>query len=122
MVADLYRSHACMLEWQGQVSMLLSKLSISLNPKSFLAIVNSFMKLLHQVTLPPAVSTQLAPTLPLKKMSQNKRIVQKITPNPSLMKDWAEDSAMLYLAASLHYFIKKMVHGSSNMKEMATTF
>ena len=40
MVTNLFRSHTCMLEWQGQVSMLLKKLTTSVSPKLFLAILN----------------------------------------------------------------------------------
>ena len=50
LVTDLFRSHTCMLEWQGQVSMLLGKLATSVSPKLFLVILNSTVKLLHQVT------------------------------------------------------------------------
>ena len=56
LVTNLFRSHTCMLEWQGQVSMLLGKLATSVSPKLFLAILNSTVKPLHQVTLPPEVT------------------------------------------------------------------
>ena len=72
MVADLYRSHACMLEWQGQVSMLLGKLSTAVDHKTFLAIINSTVKPLHQVTLPPAIVMKLTLPPPPKKVPQNK--------------------------------------------------
>ena len=38
------------------------------------------------------------------------------------MKDLAEDSVMLYLAATLHYVLKKALLGSSNMKDTVKTF
>ena len=47
LVTDLFRSHAYILEWQGQVSMLLGKLATSVSPKLFLAILNSTVKPLH---------------------------------------------------------------------------
>ena len=47
MITDLFWSHACMLEWQGQVSMLLSKLATSVSPTLYLAILNSTVKSLH---------------------------------------------------------------------------
>ena len=52
MIMDLFQSHACMLEWQGQVSMLLGKLATSVSLKLYLVILNSTIKPLHQVTLP----------------------------------------------------------------------
>ena len=54
MVAKLYRSHACMLEWQGQVSMLLDKLSTMVDHKTFLTIANTMVKPLHVSDHPPA--------------------------------------------------------------------
>ena len=61
LVTDLFSSHTCMLEWQGQVSMLLGKLATSVSPKLFLAILNSTVKPLHQVTLPPEITMKLTP-------------------------------------------------------------
>ena len=66
LVINLFRSHTCMLEWQGQVSMLLGKLATSVSPKLFLAILNLTVKLLHQVTLPPEVTMKLTPPEKLK--------------------------------------------------------
>ena len=50
-----------MLEWQGQVSMLLGKLATSISLRFYLVILNSTIKLLHQVTLPPTMTTKLTP-------------------------------------------------------------
>ena len=101
MVMDLFRSHACMMEWQGQVSILLGKL----------AILNSTVKPLHQVTLPDTLITKLPPPEKPKNITQTEALVQK-----SALRAWAEDSATLYLVATLHYLLKKMIVGSSNMK------
>ena len=38
------------------------------------------------------------------------------------MKDWTEDSVMLYLTTTLHYVLKKALLESSNMKDTAKTF
>ena len=48
-----------MLEWQGQVSMLLGILATSVSPKLFLVILNLTVKPLHKVTLPPEVTMKL---------------------------------------------------------------
>ena len=121
-VANLFRSHACKIKWQGQVSMLLGKLLTLLSPKTFMAILNAMVKPLHQVMLPPTVITKLDPSPKPKKVTRNETIVQKITPNLELIKDWADDSTKLYAAATLHYFIKKTILGSSNMKSNVTAF
>ena len=74
MVTDLFQSHACMQEWQGQVSMLLGKLTTSISLKLYLAILNSTIKLLHQVTLPPAVTMKMTPPEKPKCPSQMKHL------------------------------------------------
>ena len=38
------------------------------------------------------------------------------------MKDWAEDSAMLYLAGTIYYWLEKVITKTSNMKHMAAEF
>ena len=77
MVADLYRSHACMLEWQGQVSMPLGELSTSLDHKSSLTIANTMVKPLHQITLPLAVTTKLTPLAPPRCVPHNEWIFER---------------------------------------------
>ena len=71
MVTKLYRSHACMLEWQGQVSMLLGKLSTLVDHKTFLTITNTMVKCLHQITLLLAITTKLAPPAPSRHVPHN---------------------------------------------------
>ena len=46
--------------------MLLGKLATSVSPKLFLVILNSTVKPLHQVTLPPEVTMKLTPPEKLK--------------------------------------------------------
>ena len=111
-----------MLEWQGQVSMLLGKLSTPVDHKTLLTIANTMVKPLHQITLPPAVTTKLTPLAPPRCVPCNEWIFQKILPDLAKLKDWAEDSAMLYLTATLSYTLRKVLLGSSNMKDIAKTF
>ena len=77
---------------------------------------------MHQVMLPEAVKTHLTPPESPKKVTQMVAITDKVTPDPEYMKHWAEDSATLYLAATLHYIIRKTIVGSSNMKQIAMSF
>ena len=111
MVVKPYRTHACMLKWQGQVSMLLGKLSTLVDHKTFLTIANTTVKALHQITLPPAITTKLAPPAPPRCIPCNKQILQKISPDLIKFKGWAEDSATLYLAETLSYTLKKALLG-----------
>ena len=38
------------------------------------------------------------------------------------MKDWAEDSATLYLAGTIYYWLEKVITKTSNMKCVAAKF
>ena len=122
MVAELYRSHACMLEWQGQVSMLLGKLSTMVDHKTFLTIAYTMVKLLHQILLLLTVTMKLSPLTPPRHVPHNEWIFQRILPDPAKLKDWAEDLATLYLMATLSYTVREALLGSGNMKDMAKTF
>ena len=111
-----------MLEWQGQVSMLLGKLSTMVDHKTFLTIANTMVKPLHQITLPLAVTMKLSPLTPPRCVPHNKWIFQRISPDLAKLKDWAEDLATLYLMATLSYTMRKALLSSGNMKDMAKTF
>ena len=77
---------------------------------------------MHQVLLPEAVKAQLTPPENPKKGKQRVTITDNVTPNPEYMKPWSEDSASLYLVATLHYIIRKLIISSSNMKQTAKSF
>ena len=85
----------------------------------YLAVLNTTVKLLHQVTLPLSASMKLQPPPKAKKPMKNEIIVKKIVLNPEMMQEWADDSATLYIAATLHYLIKKTILRSSNMTTRA---
>ena len=122
LIEKLLHSHVCMLKWQGQVSMLLGKLVTSVSPKMYLALLNATVKPMHQVMLPEAVKTHLTPPESPKKVKQTVAIADKVTPDLEYMKPWAEDLVTLYLVATLHYVIRKMIVGSINMKQTAKSF
>ena len=81
-----------------------------------------YVKPLHQITLPPAMTTKLTPPVPPRCVPCNEQIFQKILPDPAKLKDWAEDLATLYLAATLSYTLKKVLLSSVSMKDTAKTF
>ena len=122
LLEKLIHSHACMLELQGQVSMLLGKLATSVSPKMYLTLLNAKVKLMYQVMLPEAVKAQLTSPENSKKGKQRVTITDNVTPDPEYMKPWSEDSATFYLAATLHYIIRKLIIGSSNMKQTTKSF
>ena len=122
LLEKLLYSHVCMLEWQGQVSMLLGKLVTSVSPKMYLTLLNATVKLMHQVLLPEAMKAQLTPPENPKKGKQRETIMDNVTPDPEYMRPWSEDSATLYLVATLHCIIRKLIIGSSNMKQTAKSF
>ena len=102
--------------------MLLGKLTTLVSHKTFLTIANTTVKPLHQVTLPSPVTMKLTLPAPPKHVHHNEWIFQKISPDPAKLKDWAEDSATLYLAVTLSYTLGKALLGSRNMRDMAKTF
>ena len=122
LLEKLLHSHVCILEWQGQVSMLLGKLVTSVSQKMYLTLLNATVKLMHQVLLPEAMKAQLTPPENPKKGKQRVTIMGNVMPDPEYMNPWLEDSATLYLAATLHYIIRKLIIGSSNMKQTAKSF
>ena len=111
-----------MLEWQGQVNMLLGKLSTMVDHKTFLTIANTTVKPSHQITLPLAITMKLSPLTPPRCVPHNEQIFQKIVPDPTKLKDWAENLATLYLMATLSYTMRKALVGSGNIKDTAKTF
>ena len=122
MITDLSQSHACMLKWQGQVSMLLCKLATSVSLKLYLAILNSTIKPLHQVMLPLAMTMKLTLPEKPKQASLTERLADLMSPDPVYMKPLASESAMLYLTATLYYIIRKTVVRTGYMKNMASMF
>ena len=102
--------------------MLLGKLATSVSPKLYLAILNSTVKPLHQVTLPPVVTTKLIPPKKPRHPSETEQLAELISPDPEYMKPWANKSATLYLATTLHYVLRKAVVGMENMKQTAKLF
>ena len=76
---------------------------------------------IHQINLPN--SYLLVPKKVKKaKLSREVKIICQITPNPELMKDWAGNSTTLYLAATIYYWLEKVITKTSNMKCVAGQF
>ena len=103
------------------VSMMLAEVGKSVDPVNFRLILQTVIWPMHQINLPEAF---LATPKKAKKvkLSREAKIVHQITPNPDKMSEWLEDSATLYLAATIFYWMEKAVAKTSNMKHMAGKF
>ena len=121
-IRDLFHLHECMLEYQACTSMVLSKVAMELTPQMYLTVIKVSVKATHQITLPEEVQVKLKASPKNLKLTRNKRIVKRISPDPEGMKDWGEDSATLYLAATYTYYIQKAICGTSNMVIMFKKF
>ena len=72
---------------------------------------------MHQVNLPDS-HLPVPKKAKEVKLSREVKIVHQLTPDPELMKDWAEDSATLYLAGTIYYWLEKVITKTSNIKCM----
>ena len=100
---------------------MLSELGRMLDPITFHLILQTIIHSMHQINL--LDSYLLVPKLPKKqKLMREVKIVHQVLPNSDLMKDWADDSATLYLVATIYYWIEKTISKLSNMKKVAVIF
>ena len=100
---------------------MLAEVGKSVDPVTFRLILQMVIWPMHQINLPEAF---LATPKKAKKtkLSREVKIVCQIAPNPNKMTEWLEDSATLYLAATIFYLMEKSVAKTSNMKHMAGKF
>ena len=66
------------------------------------------------------MTMKLTPPEKPKEASQMEQLADLISPDLEYMKPWASESAMLYLAVTLYYILRKTVVGTGNMKNTAT--
>ena len=109
----LLKCHSEMLEWQAMVSKMLAEVRKSVDRVTFRLILQMVIQPMHQINLPDAFLAQKT------KLSREAKIICWIAPNPEKMTEWSEDSATLYLAATIFYLMEKAVAKASNMKCMA---
>ena len=117
----LLQCHSEMLEWQAMVLKMLAELRKSLDPVTFRLILHTVIWPVHQINLPDSYMP-VPKLLKQMKLSRNAKILHLLAPNPKLMKDWAEDSATLYLAATIYYWLEKVITKTSNIKCVVTQF
>ena len=117
-IVMLLQCHSEMLECQAMVSKMLAELGKSVDPVTFRLILQTVIWPIHHISIPDLHMPAPKKTKKAKLMREEKMVCH-ITPNPNLMKDWADDSATLYLAATLYYWFEKIITKSSNMKWVA---
>ena len=109
-----------MLEHQAQVSHQLAKLGQTLSPKMFLLILQSSVWPMYQLSIPEKFMPKF--TSPKKKPSRDEKIIRKILLDSGQLTWWAENSATLYLAATVHYYVRQAISKQGNMKDLAKEF
>ena len=120
-IVMLPQCHSKMLENQVMVSKMLAELGKSVDLVTFRLILQMVIQPIHHINIPD--SHIPAPKKTKKaKLTREEKMVCQITPNPNLMKDWADDSVTLYLAATLYYWFEKIITKCSNMKQVAGQF
>ena len=100
---------------------MLAELGKSVDLVTFRLILQTVIWPMHQINLPETflVTPKKAKKV---KLSREAKIVHQILPNPDEMTKWSEDSATLYLAVTIFYWMEKAVAKNSNMKCVAGKF
>ena len=119
-IVQLFKSHCIMLEHQAQVSHQLAELSQTLSPKMFLLVLQSSVYPMYQLSIPEKFMPKFAS--PSDKPSRDEQIIRKILLDLDKLKQWAENSTTLYLAATVHYYIRKAISRQGSMKDLTKQF
>ena len=120
-IVMLLQCHSKMLECQAMVSKMLAELGKSVDLVSFRLILQTVIWPIHHINILDSHMPSPKKTKKVK-LTRKEKMVCHIAPNPDLMKDWADDSVTLYLAATLYYWFKKIIMKSSNMKWVVGQF
>ena len=109
-----------MLEHQAQVSHQLVELSQTLSQKNVPAHPTIFSVAHVSARHTRGVSAKVHITT--EKPSRDKKIIRNISPDSGQLTQWAENSAGLYLAATIHYYVRWTICKQGNMKDLAKKF
>ena len=109
-----------MLEHQAQVSHQLVELSQTLVQKIFLLILQSSVQPMYQLSIPEKFMPKFIS--PQKKPSRDEKIIRNISPDSGQLTQWTENSTTLYLAATIHYYVRWAITKQGNMKDLAKEF
>ena len=119
-IVQLFKLHCIMLEHQAQVSDQLAELGQTLSLKMFLLLLQNMVQPMIQITIPEKFLPKFPS--PKEKPSRDEQIIRKILPNLTQLTQWAENSATLYLAATIHYYMRKAISRQGSMKDLAKQF
>ena len=75
---------------------------------------------MYQLSIPEKFMPKF--TSPKKKPSRDEKIIRKILLDSGQLTHSAENSATLYLAATIHYYIRWAISKQGNMKDLAKEF
>ena len=114
----LLQCHSEMLECQAMVSKMLAELGKSVDPVTFRLILQTVIRPVHQINLPDSYLT-VPKKVKKVKLLRDVKIIHQITPNPELMKDWAEDS-MTSLLGGNHLLMAGENHHKNQQYEMGS--
>ena len=120
-IVMLLQYHSEMLEWQAMVLKTLAELGKLVKPVTFKLILQTMIQPVHQINLPDSYMP-VPKKVKKVKLSREAKILCQLAPNPELMKDWAEDSATLYLVETIYYWLENVITKTSNMKCVAAWF
>ena len=101
-IVILLQCHSKMLECQAMVSKMLAELGILVDLVTFRLILQTVIWPIQHINIPDLHMPAPKKTKKAKLMREEKMFCH-IAPNPNLIKDWADDSVTLYLAATLYY-------------------
>ena len=101
-----------MLEHQAQVPHQLAELSQTLSPKMFLLLLQSSVWPVYQLSIPEKFMPKF--TSPKKKPSRDEKIIRKISLDSGQLTQWAENITTLYLAATIHYYVRQAISKQGN--------
>ena len=59
---------------------------------------------------------------PTEKPSRDEQIIRKVLPDLKQLTQWAENSATLYLVATIHYYVRKAISRQGSMKDLTKQF
>ena len=119
-IVQPFKSHCIMLEHQAQVSHQLAELSQMLSPKVFLLVLQNSVWPMFQLTILEKFKPKFPS--PTEKPSRDEQIIRKVLPYSKQLTQWAENSATLYLVATVYYYMRKAISRQGSMKDLTKQF
>ena len=119
-IVQLFKSHCIMLEYQAQVPHQLAELGQTLSLKMFLLVLQNSVQPMFQLSIPEKFIPKFPS--PREKPCRDKQIIRKISSDAGQLTQWAKNSATLYLAATIHYYVRNAISRQGSMKDLTKQF